>query len=81
MERIIDLEQGETSLNRGEKFHARLQELQEAAQICTHIVPSYAPFRSKGAPDIKNKALRAVWTYIRAFLLEEIFTGGGHAFG
>jgi hypothetical protein len=80
IERIIELERGETSLNHGEFFHARLQAIQEAASICTHIIPSYAPFRSRRSPDIQNKALRVTWQHIRAFLVEHVFTGGEQTF-
>ena len=54
----------------------RLYRLQRADPSATHIIPSYSPFRSKGAPHVRNKYLRAVLERIRAFLLEDVFTGG-----
>ena len=63
------------TLGHGEKYHARLKAIRTAADHCTHIIPRYHPFTSKGV-DIDNKYLSWIVNSIRAFLLEDLYMAG-----
>lgn len=64
-----------TTLGHGEKWHARVKSLEEAADHCTHIMPTYNPVQSKGVP-YKNPILQWSLGGIRRFLLEYAYRGG-----